>query len=365
MSHPSPTLEAICRRVAQRLLAYPWKMWFWGDSIGLEGLLDAADITGEREYFAFVHGLMKAWAARANQRGEWEYTAPGLALMRVHEQTGDPALLELARSHAAYLAGFRQSEGGLFIRYENAAFDRAPDIPGQPSQSGAAGRDGGPCAFVDTMHFDAPFFAALFRATREPGYARLAVDTLAAQIEVLFDRDAGLFHHFWIERTRRPNHVFWGRGNGWALLGIVRTLEALPESERNHPPLLSTLRRQAETLARLQDESGHWHTVLDQSSSYLETSIAAFVVDGFSTALRHGWIDASYQTTVQRALPALLRDVQPDGLLRGVSYETFPSTHSAHYCNLPRGAMVPWGQGPLLTAIRSHRQTSQQLANTL
>ena len=365
MSIDSSTLETISRRAAQRLLAYPWKMWFWGDSIGLEGLLDAAEVAQQREYFAFVHGLRKAWAARANQRGEWEYTAPGLALMRVHEQTGDPALLELARAHAAYLAGFRQSEGGIFIRYEHAAFDRPPNLPGQRSPDTAAGRDGGPCAFVDTMHFDAPFFAALFRTTREPSYARLAVDTLTAQIEMLFDRDAGLFHHFWIERTRRPNQVFWGRGNGWALLGLVRTLEALPESERNHPQLLRTMRRLAETLARLQDKSGHWHTVLDQPASYLETSIAAFVVDGFSTALRHGWLDASYQATVHRALQALLQEFQLDGLLRGVSYETFPSTHAGHYFNLPRGAMVPWGQGPLLTAIHSYRQAARHPANSL
>jgi len=50
----------------------------------------------------------------------------------------------------------------------------------------------------------------------------------------------------------------------------------------------------------------------------------------------------------------LLRHLRADGLLEDVSYETFPSRRIEHYRRMPLGGMVPWGQGPLLTALRSY-----------
>ncbi|CAN5483748.1 rhamnogalacturonyl hydrolase YesR [soil metagenome] len=352
-------LQDTAHRAAQRLLSHPWKLWFWGDSIGLEGLLDASQTTGDPRFAGFVYGIMKAWAARNLPRGEWDYTAAGVALLRVHAETQDPSLLKLARDHAEYLAGFRRSDCGIFMRYENAAFELPPELPVDHPDAPLTDaktdkvQNGGPCAFVDTVHFDAPFFAALFHSTGEAQYEALAAGTLFSQIDLLFDEEVSLFHHFWIERIRQPNRVFWGRGNGWALLGLVHTLGYLQKGGGNYPRILETLRRLAEAMARLQDSSGHWHTVLDDPGSYLETSIAAFVVDGFSVALRHGWIEPSHQAVVDRALEAVLKSMHPDGLLDGVSYETFPSTRAEHYRTMPCGAMVPWGQGPLLTAIHS------------
>ena len=95
--------------------------------------------------------------------------------------------------------------------------------------------------------------------------------------------------------------------------------------------------------------------MLDDPSSYLETSIAAFVVTGLSMAIRHGWLSSDFRTPLEKALAAMLSHVRPDGRLAGVSYETFPSTNPAHYRQMPRDAVVPWGQGPLLTALHQYR----------
>ncbi|MCL4853559.1 MAG: hypothetical protein KJZ78_19570, partial [Bryobacteraceae bacterium] len=52
------TFQDVARRAAHCLFHYQWKLWFWGDSIGLEGLLDASALTGDAAYFAYVHGLL-------------------------------------------------------------------------------------------------------------------------------------------------------------------------------------------------------------------------------------------------------------------------------------------------------------------
>jgi unsaturated rhamnogalacturonyl hydrolase len=301
--------------------------------------------------------------ARREHRSKFDYTAAGVALVDVYELTGDPALLAAAREHADYMAGFRRTRAGAYMRYEDAAIELPPELPtDHPDYARAVEQarhvtDGGPCVFVDNMHFDGPFFARLFSATGDDRYRRLAVDNLLGSIDLLLEPRTDLFHHFWIEREGRPNGVLWGRGNGWAMLGLLHTLAGLPASDPACSRILEVFRRQAAALAALQDPAtGDWHTVLDDPDSYLESSIAAFVVDGWSTAIQAGWLGHEYRPVIERALAALLGHVEADGKLAGVSYETFPSTRREHYRRMPRNAVVPWGQGPLITALASYRK---------
>jgi len=358
---PLTQLESIARNAADLLLAHRWKLWFWGDSIGLEGLLDATELTGDQKYLGFVHGLLKGWLARESHRSEFDYTAAGVALLRTYEESGDAALLDAARRHADYLAAFRKTNKGAYVRYENAAFELPPELPADHPElhlvdrANGQAQSGGPCVFVDSVHFDGPFFAKLCQVTGEEKYWRLALDNILPQVDLLYDPADHLFHHFWIESTGTRNGIAWGRGNGWGLLGLAETLEHLPPDGLVGSYLIEVLRAVAERMAGLQDSGGGWHTVLNDPDSYIETSVAAFAVDVFARAIRRSWLKPTiYCPVIESAMDFLLRHVRPDGLLEGVSYETFPSTRIEHYRLMPRGGMVPWGQGPLLTAICSY-----------
>lgn len=357
-----------CRRAADLLLAHRWKAWFWADGIGFEGLLDASDITGDGRYGGFVYGFFKAWIARMGARSRFDHTAAGVALVRSYRRTGDPALLEAARDFADYLATFRKSDAsgnGCYVHYEDAHLELPPELPPDHPQyndrqeerrRAFSVENAGPCVFVDSVHFHGPFLAALYDATGEGRYLRQAVETIGPQVELLWDERESLFHHFWIERTGKRNGVLWGRGNGWGMLGVMHTLEHLPAEHPLAKRFREIVARQARRLTELQDTvTGDWRTVLDDPDAYLEASVAAFVVDGFSLAIRRGWLPAGeYRPVVERAWRAMWTHVRENGLFDGVSFETFPSTRREHYRTMPTGAMVPWGQGPLLTACRSY-----------
>ena len=359
-----------CRRAADLLMGYRWKLWFWGDSIGTEGLLDASELTGDGKYAAFVYGLFKGWIPKMENRSRFEHTAPGAALVRSYLLTHDPNLLSASRGLAAYLNSFRKTRTGCPIHYEDVEFDLPPERPSTgravqrwtlPGSKGPTGS--GPCVFVDSVHFQGPFLAALYSATGETRYLEQAKSTIGPQIDLLWDKDEHLFHHFWMEKTEKRNGVFWGRGNCWGMLGLIHTLEHLPRSDPLARRLKEILALQAAMIAGLQDKSGDWHTVLEDPASYLESSIAAFVVSGFSTAIKQLWLPSSYQKVVERAWRAMWGHLRPDGLFDGVSYETHPSLSPEHYRNMPRGAMVPWGQGPFLAACRAY--LGQRAPNTV
>src|SRR5689334_16282268 len=105
--HSHDHILCAVRAAADLLMSHRWKLWFWADGIGLEGLLDASEITGDEKYSGFVYGMFKGWIPRMQHRSRFDHTAAGVALLRCYERTRDPALLEAARDFADYLATFR------------------------------------------------------------------------------------------------------------------------------------------------------------------------------------------------------------------------------------------------------------------
>jgi rhamnogalacturonyl hydrolase YesR len=84
--------------------------------------------------------------------------------------------------------------------------------------------------------------------------------------EELFDKDAGLFYRdkrFISQQTKNGKKVFWSRGNGWVLGGIVRILEYLPEDDPQRPRYVELLKTMATAIAKRQGVDGLWRPNLD------------------------------------------------------------------------------------------------------
>jgi unsaturated rhamnogalacturonyl hydrolase len=71
-------------------------------------------------------------------------------------------------------------------------------------------------------------------------------------------------------------------------------------------------------------------------------------------ALRMQIGDAARLASASRAArDAVVRSLDGAGQLREVSAAVYASTVPAHYAAVPRGYVVPWGQGPALLALLS------------
>jgi unsaturated rhamnogalacturonyl hydrolase len=141
-----------------------------------------------------------------------------------------------------------------------------------------------------------------------PHYIQEAKYQFLLHVQYLSDPVTGLWYHGWeftptpgsstagIPDDSKPGHNFanalWARGNCWITVAIPVFLEVLgekylPLDDPIRKFLISTFRRQVDALVKCQNkESGLWHTLLVDPSSYVETSATAGFAAGIFAGIR-------------------------------------------------------------------------------
>jgi unsaturated rhamnogalacturonyl hydrolase len=340
--------SARLRAAGDLLLDYPFRVWHYGESVGLEGLVRLGALLDEPRYEAWVHGLMRGWAARRTPFVEIDNTLPGKVLCELADRHGDDLLFEAALDAAGHLASRRMLHG-VALPFERAPLRRP--FGGEPlaATDRTLIEDPGPGVFVDPLHFDPPFLVRLGVLSGSAELTDAGAEQAHALVDLLQD-PSGVFWHFYLARSSERYGLGWGRGQGWALLGLVDVLEGLPGTHRLRESLRSALARLSDALRSSQLEDGSWYAVISDPDSGPESSTAAFVAAGLSRAVAEGLLGTEYLEPARAAWAATARGVRPDGVLEGVSANVWACPVPSHYSNVPLGAVVPWGQGPLLLA---------------
>ncbi|TDE15063.1 glycoside hydrolase family 88 protein [Jiangella asiatica] len=307
------TLTDLAVDVAARTAGCPVTIWGFGIGGTLSGLVRASSATGSPEFADRVVELVRpALSARA---APTDHLIPVEALLELNRARPSVAVGAACEQWVATVLGApRGGRGGPRVH--------RPDL--EPWSS---------TIWVDCMHTDGPGLAAL-------GLGEEAVAYASEYAEVL-QRDDGLFHHGYDVDTGRGNGVAWGRGQAWALFGLMDTVLAAPDDA-----LSKRLTRLVEALARHED-AGRWHTVVDDPSSPVEHSVAAYVAWGVGRAVAHGLVGDGHGAMAHRAFEATL-DVLDDAELE-VS-EATPVGDRTNYVTRATG-VFPWGQAPVLHAL--------------
>ncbi|HUP46625.1 MAG TPA: glycoside hydrolase family 88 protein [Thermoanaerobaculia bacterium] len=139
--------------------------------------------------------------------------------------------------------------------------------------------------------------------------------------DYLYDEDDHLYFRdsrFFDQRSPNGEKIFWSRGNGWVLAGLARVLQELPGDDPMRPRYLKLFGEMARTVATIQPEDGYWRSnLLDPAMTPLpETSGTAFFVYALAWGVNEGLIDReTFEPVIRRGWSALVRAVQPDGML--------------------------------------------------
>lgn len=320
-------------RVADASIYYPeyrYKAWGYGEWIAIEGLLSAAEICGNARYLGFVEGLVRGWISKRDQLAPADHLAPGVALTRLYSLTGREEFLDRAIAVARLILNAPRSSRGARLPRPDA--DRR--------------------AWVDCIYSDPPLFTRLGLLTGDASWFSEAVAYTLELWEVLADSELPLLYHGYDDDTQSHLGLLWGRGVGWALLGMVDMLADLPAKATGREEVLANMSHMADALRALQAADGNWHTVLNERASYIENSIAAFAFVSFRKAQRLGLLDASYSDAATKSWAALRMAIRADGTI--LVSEATAAGDLDYYNSLSTG-VYPWGQGPLLRALEEAR----------
>jgi unsaturated rhamnogalacturonyl hydrolase len=316
--------------VAARLITTPADSYGfnWGEGVQMIGLLKTWERTKDDRYADWT----EKWAGQFTNRdlapllnavrpgycGHW---SPATAILLLSLARPKPAYRRLAEQVADYIR------------------DKAERSP-----EGALGHwQGSHQLWVDTLYMACPLLAGLGQPA--------GVDDAARQI-VLYAKhlqdERGLFFHMWDWQTGERSQGAWGRGNGWVMMSLADTLEAMDRGHAQWKPLQEIAGKLADGVNATQNADGLWHTVLDDRASYPEASATAMFVYGMLKLQRLGVLPHDAVPAAQRAWSALNARYVRDGLVTGVSGGTEPRG-ADHYKGRPQGTET-WGTGAYLMA---------------
>nr|XP_018262650.1 uncharacterized protein I303_04129 [Kwoniella dejecticola CBS 10117]OBR84808.1 hypothetical protein I303_04129 [Kwoniella dejecticola CBS 10117] len=206
-----------------------------------------------------------------------------------------------------------------------------------------------------------------------PHYIEEAKFQFLLHTQYLMDEVSGFWYHAWKfdssagSSGTHSSNALWARGNCWITLAIPMFIEltGLAPSDPVYRMLVSTFHRQVDALIPLQDTaSGLWHTLLDDPSSYVETSGSAGFVGGMLMGIRLGLLDRrTYLDTAISGLKACLAQVTPTGQVGNVSKGTPAGKDRKFYKGIPRMGMV-YGNSLLIVALVQWMRLNQRDAGT-
>ncbi|MCD8117885.1 MAG: glycoside hydrolase family 88 protein [Lachnospiraceae bacterium] len=205
--------------------------------------------------------------------------------------------------------------------------------------------------WIDTLFMAVLFLDKMGQICGRQDWTAEAEYQVLTHIRYLWDPKSGLFYHGWTFKERNNfGGVFWCRGNSWFTLGIPELIEMyggkMEKSLERH--ILAVFRAQVSKLKELQAEDGMWHTVLDDDTSYTETSGSAAIAAGMLKGVRLGILGEEYRTCARRAISGIMNQILPDGTVLKVSGGTRIGMDAQHYRDI---FLAPMAYGQSLTIM--------------
>ena len=176
-------------------------------------------------------------------------------------------------------------------------------------------------AWCDALFMAPTSLAYLSTVTKEQKYLDIAdklwwktTDFLYDPAEHLFFRDESYFDR----KEKNGAKVFWSRGNGWVLGGLVRVLQNMPANYPDRPKYIKLYREMIARIAELQQPDGSWHASLLDPGSYpvKETSGTGFYTYAILWGINHKILSKkTYGPVAEKAWQVLVSSVNKDGML--------------------------------------------------
>lgn len=223
----------------------------------------------------------------------------GEVCFRAYEETGNPFYLAGARRMLAYLLHDAPRTKDGIICHNLVSFEK-----------GFSDKQ----LWIDGLYMVPPFLAVM-------GQAEEAARQIAGYNRALLDPESGLYFH--IADTENQTFVrqkHWATGNGWALLGLLRTAEAA--HAQGFSEIAADLFHQAaallEHMLRYQLPDGRFHDILDEDASFVDGTSSMMAAAAIARGIYNRTVPAGYAAKAAQTLQTVEDTVDEIGLIHGV-----------------------------------------------
>jgi rhamnogalacturonyl hydrolase YesR len=308
---PKPVLE-LMQRVADWQLAHPSlttnrPATGWVQAAGDAGMMALAGISGDVKYrdAMFALGETNSW-----QLGKKLYDADDHVI---------------GQTWAELYLLYRAPKMIMPLR---AKFDAVIAKPSQVTDMHFGAKENPKTreiwSWADSLFMGPPTWVRLYAATGDERYLNFAVKEWWRTTDFLYDKDEHLYfrdNRYFTKKEANGQKVFWGRGNGWVMAGLVRVLQYLPTNHPDRPRFEQLFKDMAAKILTCQQPDGLWRASLLAPDSYplKETSGSGFYTYALAWGVNQGLLDrAQFEPAVRKAWAALVSCVDADGKLTHV-----------------------------------------------
>jgi len=278
----------------ERSQPYFDRIWTW--SVLYSGFMAASDSLGDPKY----RDAMMAMA----QKFDWK--------LRSHLPNADDQSVG-----QTYLELYLLKKDPAMIKPTQEELE---DILAAPRETAIPGKEIA-WWWCDALFMAPPVWSRMYAATGDRKYIDYLDEEWAKTSDRLYDTKEHLYFRdsTYLTRTEaNGKKMFWSRGNGWVMGGIVRTLQYLPKDDPARAKYIEQLKEMAASVAAIQSPDGLWRAGLLNPGDYdlPEISGSALITFALAAGVNNGWLDEKvYRPVIEKAWVGMLHHVYADGRL--------------------------------------------------
>jgi unsaturated rhamnogalacturonyl hydrolase len=303
----------------------------------------ASDVSGKLTHRDVRHALRKVadWQLRraeADFDQDWTYAAMYAGFMAVPDAAGGKkyreAMLRMGKkfrwqpgprlAHAddqaigqTYLELYQRYRDPAMLGPIRARMDAVMQLPDSqfPDPSKPL------WWWCDALFMAPPVLANLYTITGDRKYLDFMDRQWEVTSKLLYDPQVHLFYRdatFLGKHEANGSGLFWSRGNGWVMAGLVRVLTEMPADYPARAKYVSQFKEMAAEIASLEGADGLWRPGLLDAAQYQlpENSGSAFYVYALAYGVDTGILDrATYLPVIEKAWAGLVAHIYQDGRL--------------------------------------------------
>jgi len=308
--------------------------WDWFQGVQLFGIWKLYEKERNPVCLDILEQYFKNQLAKTLPARNVNTVAPMLTLSYLAEYTGNKAYMDLCIDWVKWVKDdmTRTEEGGL----QHIVVDRP--------NTGEL--------WDDTLFMTVLFVANMGRILRRNDLLEEAAYQFIIHTKYLADKKTGLwFHGFTFEGRHNFVNALWARGNCWITAAIPIFLEIARPGPAVFNFLQSTLEQQVKALVPIQEKSGLWHTVLDDPSSYIETSATSGFGFGILKGIHDRILPEKYLPAAEAALAATIEQIDEKGIVQNVSAGTPMGRDTVDFYKKIPIRPMPYGQSLALLLL--------------